>query len=193
VFSRSDTIPVKLTLFAIGLVLLFQACSQSRSAAPTPAPDAWVVGTPTPTNFPITISPPTPPTPRTGPIPQEELQPAQTVLAGLIQRDLDKIRSTYAPGMGPEAWVSLFPPEALTRQSGDLSACAGLEPTVREIQDIVRPTITFRFETNCINAPVIAAGGQSGTMQRFDTLGVRLERQGERYFTTGISTFKSFN
>jgi hypothetical protein len=115
------------------------------------------------------------------------------VLEGLIRHDLDLIRGTYAPGMGPEAWVSLFPPEALTRQPADFSACAGLQPTIREIQDISRPTIVFRFETDCILAPVIAAGGQSGTMQRFDTLGVRLELLGNRFYTTGVSTFRSFS
>lgn len=125
--------------------------------------------------------------PTVGGVSAETRAVAAPFLQSVLRRDLAAARGYFAPDARPDDWAAIIPGEVAGGAASDFSGCLGSDPAVSDVPESAnRYAITFRFPTDCAVVP-----SPSGAAQRFNALGVRLERSDNRWWVTGLGAFRA--
>jgi hypothetical protein len=194
--EQSGTPPVE---EVISLETLPDGSAPPPPPVPTPAPGPTRSGealvnpsAPATTRNPAAqVNPSGPPPPAAGSaISSETRAVAQPFLQTVLRRDLTAAREFFSPNARPESWANVIPAEAIMGATSDFSECLGAEPVASEIpESATRHSVVFRFPTDCVQVPTMSPGAQP--LQRFNGVGVQLQRVDNRWWVVGIGAFRA--
>jgi hypothetical protein len=117
---------------------------------------------------------------------------AEPFIQALLQRNLEGVAQYYEPSIRPTSWSDIIPTESISGIPSDFSGCIGTRPIIENIPDTdTVQGVSFRFPTDCVLVPTPTQADQNVvTMERYNGLGVRLQKFEGRWWVTGFGAFR---